>query len=233
VSRNHLAEVIGHRGAPRAYVENTVASFLCAIESGADAIELDVHATADGAVVVHHDPRLDFTHLGRKVGPAIADLTLSEIEEYGRSRSEPIPTLAQVLSLVGGRAKTYVEIKSPNIERLVVDVIHHGSASCAVHSFDHRASLRVRELASGLPTGILLTSYLVDPEHALIASHASDLWQQWEMIDQALVERAHAAKARVIAWTVNDVGAAKHLVALGVDGICTDVPADMERALAA
>jgi glycerophosphoryl diester phosphodiesterase len=226
-------EIIAHRGAPRAYTENTLPSFRCALEGGADAIELDVHATADGVVVVHHDPTLSLAHLGRREPvPAIASLTFAELEAAASAGHDRVPRLKEALELAGPRVTVYVEVKAPRIEREVVDVIRASSTPCAVHSFDHRVALRVRELAREIPTGILLSSYLIDPVGALRGAGARDLWQQWELIDEELVSRVHDAGARVIAWTVNASEVAESLAALGVDGICSDVSTDFVRELA-
>jgi glycerophosphoryl diester phosphodiesterase len=208
-------ELIGHRGAPRERPENTIASFLRAIDLGADAIELDVHATRDGVVVVHHD----FLVQERP----ITDLTAAEVAAI-RVSGEPIPTLADVLDTVGSRATVYVELKGRAIEQRVIAALARSSTAHTVpiHSFDHRAVARARALQPTLTGGILLVSYLVEPERALRAAGARDYWQEWTMIDENLVRTIHAAAGRVIAWTVNDPDQARRLVALGVDGICTD-----------
>lgn len=225
-------EIIAHRGAPRAYTENTLPSFRCAIEGGADAIELDVHATLDGVIVVHHDPLIGEAHLGRREpGPAIATLRYAELETLWDEGHERVPRLADVLDLAADQAVVYVEVKAPNIESRVIDVVRAGPARAAIHSFDHRVSRRVHELTDEIPTGALLSSYLIDPVGALRAAGARDLWQQWELIDRELIARVHEAGGRVIAWTVNDLSAAEMLRSLGVDGICSDVSADLVRAL--
>lgn len=217
-------EVIAHRGMPRQAPENTLAGFALAIEAGVDGIELDVHATRDGTVVVHHDPRLwqPESATGR-MGPAIATLTLDELR-LATPGASAVPTLDETLALVRGRAVVYVEVKAPRIEDAVVGCIARHQTPAAVHSFDHRVSLRVRELAPHLYTGILSASYLLEPERALRAAAARDYWQWWEMIDAPLVTRVHDAGGRVVAWTVNAPHAVERLAALGVDAICTDIP---------
>jgi glycerophosphoryl diester phosphodiesterase len=225
-------EIIAHRGAPRARPENTLPSFLHALELGADALELDVHATADGVVVVHHDPvPRAATSAPALAGRRIERLTHAELRTFAVADGTGIPTLAEVLAAAAGRAVVYVEIKGRGIEAPVVECIARSRAECAVHSFDHRAVRRVRELAPALPTGILLDSYLVDPVAALRAAGARDLWQQWEQIDEPLVAAVRAAGGRVVAWTVNGVPDAEALVAMGVAGICSDLPGEMARAL--
>lgn len=217
--------LIAHRGASREKPENTLSAFRRALELDADGVELDVHATRDGVVVVHHDPVPRGTpEDGALARRAIVDLSLDELAGFRIGDSERIPTLEEVLVLVGGRADVYVEIKGAAIEAAVVDVIRRSPAParCAVHSFDHRVPRNVRALAPEIRTGILLTSYLLDPMVALRDAGALDLWQQWELIDPPLVALAHEGGARVIAWTVNDRRRAGQLADWGVDAICTD-----------
>ncbi|HEX4935202.1 MAG TPA: glycerophosphodiester phosphodiesterase [Gemmatimonadaceae bacterium] len=217
-------EVIAHRGMPRMTRENTLAGFALAIEAGADGIELDVHGTRDGVVVVHHDPTLPPSpgappEVG---GMPIASLTLAELRRATRGGIE-IPTLDETLAFVDARVTLYVEIKALDIEgRVVSDLALHG-ARAAVHSFDHRVSRTVSAIARDIPTGILSSSYLLEPERALKGANARDYWQRWELIDAALVQHVHAAGGRVVAWTVNALGAVAHLRSLGVDAVCTDV----------
>lgn len=218
-----MPQIIAHRGVPRERRENTLPSFALALEAGATGIELDVHATRDGVVVVHHDPVVRALPDGSR--PAIAALSLAELAALAPSPDDRIPSLTEVLALVGTRATVYVEVKASGIEERVVDVIAGVSTECAVHSFDHRVVRRTGRLAPPLRLGILQTSYLIDPVRAMRDAGALDLWQQWELIDRELVERVHAAGGRVIAWTINDPARAGDLADIGVDGLCTDVPA--------
>ncbi|MDQ4079159.1 MAG: glycerophosphodiester phosphodiesterase [Gemmatimonadota bacterium] len=226
-------ELIGHRGAPRERPENTLASFLRALDLGADAVELDVHATRDGVVVVHHDavPRADTTEASLR-GRPIAGLTLAELSTY-HVAGEPIPTLADVLVAIVSRARVYVEVKGRGIESQVVDTIARATEveNVPLHSFDHRVVTRARAVDPRVQGGILSASYLVNPDRSLQAASARDYWQEWSMIDADLVQTIHAVGGRVIAWTVNDPEAARHLAEIGVDGICTDVLPIVGRAV--
>jgi glycerophosphoryl diester phosphodiesterase len=221
-------EIIGHRGSPRIYRENTLASFLQAFDDGAVAVELDVHGTRDGIVVVHHDPATNSR--SGDAGPviAIADAGIESLREVLIGGS-PIPTLSEVLAAVPERATVYVEVKAKDIELAVIAAIRSGQRSCAVHSFDHRVVQRVRALAPDIPVGVLQTSYPVDPIRPLLDVGARDLWQQWELVDEALVDGVHEAGGRVIAWTVNHEAVAERLIGWGVDGICSDTPAVMRK----
>ena len=184
---------------PRERPENTLPGFALALEAGVQAIELDVHATADGIVVVHHDPAV----AGRADGAArISAVPLEELRSLEGGHS--IPTLAEVLSLVDGRARVHVEIKAGRIEAPVIELVEPRSEWCAVHSFDHRIVAAVRRAAPSVRCGVLMSSYLLHPLGPLEDTGATDLWQHWSMIDEALVSQVHGRDGRVIAWTVND-----------------------------
>lgn len=222
-------EIIGHRGSPREYRENTLPSFQRAFAAGANSIEVDVHATSDGVVVVHHDPITSSQPGERGPSVVIASSALAALRAV-LVGGESIPTLTEVLATVPDGGTVYVEVKARSIEAEVIAAIRAGGRQCAVHSFDHRVVQRLGVLAPDVPRGILQTSYLVDPVRAMRDAGARDLWQQWELIDEALVALVHAEGGRLIAWTVNDADVAARLIAWGIDGICTDHPARM-RAL--
>lgn len=221
--RRRAAELIAHRGASHRRIENTLAAFAVALDERADAIELDVHATVDGVVVVHHDPVPHGIHAdGRPERTPIADLRYVDLATI-RIAGEPIPTLRDTLALVGDRAIVYVEIKGAGIERQVVAAIRANRARCAIHSFDHGAVAQCRGLAPEIPRGLLFERG--DPHDvidAMRAHDARDLWAESAMIDAALVEAAHSANKRVIAWTVNDASLAGRLAAMAIDAVCTD-----------
>ncbi|CAA9312721.1 MAG: Glycerophosphoryl diester phosphodiesterase [uncultured Gemmatimonadaceae bacterium] len=219
-------EIVAHRGTPRERTENTLRSFARALELGADGVELDVHATRDGVAVVHHDPvpravRAD----GRAEPRPIAALTAREVAALRFPDGDGIPTLDALLDLLGARATAYVELKGRDCDAAVLATLARHPTPAAVHSFDHRAVRRVSAARPALRTGLLLSSYVLDAPALLRAAGARDLWQEWEWIDAALVDAVHAAGGRVVAWTANDPGAVASLARLGVDAICTDVPA--------
>jgi glycerophosphoryl diester phosphodiesterase len=200
-ARRNPPEKISHRGAHQTLPENSVPAFLRAIELGADAIELDVHGTRDGALVVHHDP---------------------EVNAPGARRQQ-----IALLSAIGTAAFVYVEIKAPSIEPLVTRCIRESDARCAIHSFDHRIVKNVKTIFPALRAGILEVSRHIDPTLSLTATGAEDLWQDVSFIDEELVARVHSVNGRVIAWTANDANQWETLSRIGVDGICTDRIAEL------
>jgi glycerophosphoryl diester phosphodiesterase len=204
---------IAHRGMPRRERENTLPSFAEALASGAEGIELDVHATADGVVVVHHDPgTAGDIQIARTRWPALQSAT----------PGYRIPTLAEVCELVGQRAELFVEIKGAGIESEVLDVLQPYVGTAAIHSFDH--ALIGRIAARGVPhsLGLLFEDAVADVSALLAAHGAHDAWPNHAIVDARMVDDVHRAGARLLTWTVNEVREARRLRAIGVDGICTD-----------
>lgn len=215
------ALVIAHRGAAAYEVENSLAAFRAAAALGADAVELDVHATADGEIVVHHDPTLAGGH-------AIARLTAAQARAHRLTNGEPLPTLAEALQAAGARLGAWVEIKglAAEFDERLLRVLDRGPnpAGYAVHSFDHRIILRLGTRRPALPRGVLSAAYPVRPAALLEDAEATVLWQEAQLVDADLVAAVHAAGGRVIVWTVDDAERMRALLAQGVDGICTNRP---------
>ena len=215
-------ERIGHRGAPREFPENTLPSFQRAVERGANAVELDVHATIDGVPVVHHDPIVSRALDPGHAGLPLAAMTWQDVQRIELAPGVFVPSLDQVLELLAGRATIYVEIKGTAIEELVVDTIRRGRAHCAVHSFDHECIARVARIAPELRRGILFDEPPLDVQASMRSADAVDVWPHWPLVNDALVRAVREVGGEIITWTVNTPSAARQLLALGVHGICTD-----------
>jgi glycerophosphoryl diester phosphodiesterase len=194
----------------------------------ADGVELDVHATRDGAIVVHHDPEIP--GFG-----AISLLSRAEARQVRIRNGEPLPLLSEVLDLVGDR-DVHVEVKSLPEEHdgELLEVLDHGPAPqrYAVHSFDHRIVRRLGVCRPELKRGILLSAYLDDPVAAMRGVGATTLWQEWQQVDQDLVTQLHDAGFAIIAWTVNEIGDMERMARLGVDGLCGNYPDRIRVAIA-
>jgi glycerophosphoryl diester phosphodiesterase len=216
---------ISHRGLRHSAPENSIPAFLAAIDAGADAIELDVHGTSDGVLFVHHDASPAPADSAESASKAFAGMLSADISRIRLAGDVAIPTLDDVIEAVNGRAGIFIEVKAPEIEEAIVHCLkrHIGRIDqLAVHSFDHRIIRRLAGLFPSVRTGILQVSYLVDSCAAMRLSGASDLWQQVDFIDAALVTGVHACRGRVIAWTANTPDQWDRLESLGVDAICTD-----------
>jgi glycerophosphoryl diester phosphodiesterase len=226
-------EIIAHRGTPREHPENSLPGFARALALGVDGIELDVQLTGDRVPVVHHDAVLGRPGVGGPLdGRAIAELTRAALRTHELAPGVGVPTLHEVLDLVGDRATLYVEVKAANAASAVARVLAGAGARAPVHAFDHRVPRAVRALAPDTPIGLLAASYLLDTGAVLQSAGARDWWPHREMVDADLVGSVHAAGGRVIVWTVNDPAEAVALAAIGVDGLCSDVPEVVAAALA-
>jgi glycerophosphoryl diester phosphodiesterase len=216
----HRPRVLAHRGASGHAFENSLTAFRAARDQGADGVELDIHATEDGALVVHHDPSI--SGLG-----SIEDLSLAAVKTVLLPNGEAIPTLAEALQVLEG-LEVWVEVKSlpADLDSSLLAALNASPRPdlCRVHSFDHRIVRRLGELRPSLRRGVLSASYPLDPAAPMLAAGATALWQEASLIDAELVAAVHRKGGEVIAWTVNDAALARRLGALGVDALCGNYP---------
>lgn len=212
--------VIAHRGASGIEVENSLAAFRAAARQGADAVELDVHATADGELIVHHD--------GAVGGLNIPQARAREVTARRLSNGEPIPTLSEALAACGPALRVFVEVKTldPRWDDRLLEVLSAGPnpRGYAVHCFATHIVCRLGGKRPDLPRGVLSEVYQKDPARLLADAAASTLWQERRVVDEALVRAVHAAGAGIVIWTVDDPVEMARLIAWGVDGICTNFP---------
>lgn len=211
--------VIAHRGASSIELENSLAAFRAAAGQGADAVELDVHATLDGELVVHHDPSI----LGLPIGQARA----RDLAQLRLSNGEPLPTLSQALAVLG-QLKVFVEVKGldPKWDDRLLETLDNGPnpSGYAVHSFAFHVVKRLGIKRPNLPRGILSEVATRSPRQTLEDASAQTLWQERATLDEPLVKTVHGLGASIIAWTVDHPGDMERLVRWGVDGICTNHP---------
>lgn len=222
--------VLGHRGAPRDAVENTLAAFTAAREQGADGVELDVHRTADGALVVHHDA----------VAPGLGVLAAHDLAHI-RTALPHVPTLDEVFDVCAGLLVN-VEVKNspPDADfdpeeraaAAVVELVGRRSLhdSVLVSSFHLPTIDRVHAIDPDIRTGYLV---IVDPlplpgleiahEHGHAALHPYVAVLGPDHVDGA-VARARELGLALNVWTVNDPAELRRLAAAGVDAVITDTP---------
>ena len=219
--------VIAHRGASAYEHQNSLAAFRAAVRLGAGGIELDIHGTSDGALVVHHEPMLG--------GRPIRELSVAMVSRHRLPNGEPVPTLPEALVAAGRECRVFVEVKSlaPPHDAALFAALDGGPAPANyhVHGFDHRIVRRLTAARSGLVGGVLSASYPLDPWRQVSEAGARELWQQAPLIDAALVDGAHQRGIGLYAWTVDDPVLARLLAAMGVHGICTNRPDVIHQAL--
>jgi glycerophosphoryl diester phosphodiesterase len=231
---------IAHRGASAEAPENTLLAFQRALAAGADGVELDVQVTRDGVPVVCHDATLG--RVTRRSG-CIARLTRDELRGV-RIRGEPLPTLAEVLALTGGRAVAQIEIKHGVPVAPVVRAVQRARAAGDVifASFDAAIVDEVRRLAPGIPR-MLISGYrrlgraapaarveaLVPILAALGAAGVSI--DRRALPSPAFIPALKSRGQCVWCWTVNDPREMLRLAAWGVDAILSDDPALLRSTL--
>jgi glycerophosphoryl diester phosphodiesterase len=212
--------VIAHRGASAQEYENSLAAFRLAGRLGADGVELDVHATSDGALVVHHDEAIGGVH--------IPTSTVAAVRAQRLPNGEAPPLLDEALRAIDPRLRVYVEIKTlpPTWDAQLLAALDSGPhpAGYAVHAFDHRLLARLGALRPSLPRGVLSASYPIRPLVPLVDAGAVGFWMDRALVDGDLAALLHIAGAALIAWTVDDPIEMVRLAGLGVDGLCTNRP---------
>ena len=217
---------IGHRGAKGYEPENTLVSFEKAIEMGADGIELDVHLSLDGHLIVIHDETIDRTTNGKGV---VNQMTLQELKSFTINEKYKIPTLEEVLDLVKQRCFVNIELKNQDTAEKVVQLIEHCIAHkdwnndhFIVSSFDWNALQQVRFLNQNIRIGVLTETDL-----DLAISFARFLKAEALHSDFQLLTNEYTAKIQekgilVFPWTVNEKEAIQRMISFQVDGIITD-----------
>lgn len=241
--------LFAHRGGARIAPENTIEAFAAGLAAGADRLEMDVHATRDGHVVVLHDPTVDRTTDGTG---RVREMTLAELRRLDagarfagdggdfpfRGRGVRVPTLAAVLEAFPG-VPLNIEIKQdePQIEHAVLDVLDRFGAREQVLLAAEESTImaRIRAAAPDVPTSFSAADVLefVTAWHdgtlaayrpPGIALQIPPSFGEVQLVTAESVEIAHGMGLEVHVWTIDDPAEMTSLLDLGVDAIMTDVP---------
>lgn len=226
---------IAHRGASGIAPENTLAAFKKAIEIGVDAVELDLHGTADGEIVVIHDASLDRTTDYRGFINQTALETIKRADAGGwfgaEFAGEPVPTLAEALECIEDKTVALLEIKDPLIAEVVVAKIRetHALNLTVIISFHTTVLETVRALEPRIPTGWLIGSHNNDVPPEQLCQQLSELGSSLLNVNHQLItaEFAYEVRRRGIAlwcWTVDDVVRMREMKTFGVQGITSNYP---------
>ncbi len=235
--------VVGHRGAMGHAPENTMASFRKGAELGAPLLELDIHLSADGRLVVIHDDTVDRTTDGTG---SVGDLTAERIGRLDAGSwhgpefaGERVPMLDEVLDWARGRVGLVIELKLgpvwyPGIEEVLVSTLrqHQATAEVLVISFDHVAVQRVKQLDPAVKTAIMYGGRPLDPVGMARAAGADAVRPGHHTLTAEDVVACQTAGLAVIPWTVNDEASMRRVVSLGVDGMSSNYPELLSRVLA-
>jgi len=229
--------IMAHRGASAYRPENTLEAFSLAIEQGAGGIELDVHLTKDGEIVVAHDERLERVSDGAGY---INDHTLDELKSLNFGKLFPgspvcrIPTLAEVYSLVK-RSTLMINIELKTVERIYYELPEKLLALTAEYemqerviysSFNHYFLVQLKKADPTVKTGLLYELAMVDPWVYAKYTNADAIHPPYYVIAALpeTVARCHEHGIKVNVWTVDDPKLIKLMMQCGVDGIITNKP---------
>jgi glycerophosphoryl diester phosphodiesterase len=244
--------VAAHRGGAALWPENSLTAFRNALALGVDLLEADVHLTADGTVVVLHDPLLDRTTTG---AGAVRALTATEMARFrlrgadGQATDDPVPTLAQLLDLLKpSAAELLLEIKVDDrahsyagIEEKALALVRERQLGgrVMIMAFERETISRVRALDPGMRTVLLIGRGQVQRERVFPAEGVrwgvglgtTAMGFNHRLIDADVVAACRKAGVRLAAWTPNTEPDIQRVIGLGVDIVISDRP-DLARRLA-
>jgi glycerophosphoryl diester phosphodiesterase len=240
-------QIVAHRGIPTEAPENTIESFQCAVDLGADAVELDVRLTSDRIPVVYH-----YFYLDEKTtaSGAIFDYTFEQLKDVKvlcqknpSAKTGRISTLCEILDLFAGKIGLEIEMKGPEPEsaEIIGNVLHKYKGvwdTLEVTSYEPSLLLAIQNLCPGLATDLLFPR--------------SENWMKLDVVQHQAIHRARLARARGVhlhptqlsdtlvnalheqgleihTWDANDEQTLAAVVNLGIPRVCTD---EFKRALA-
>ena len=223
--------VISHAACGGHAPENSLAGIRKAIELGADAIEIDVQASADGVPILMHDLTVDRSTDG---SGKVAEMTLDQLKAL-RVSGEPIPTLSEVLDATKDNALLIMEIKAPGIEDSLARVVHEHNALGQVMawSFFPGALEGMRNAEPRVPCALLIS-----PEHLpkwpelkqmAIEMGCQGVSMFFAGINEDTGRECRLSGLSLYTWTPDSEGDITRVIELGVDGVCTNYP---DRAVA-
>jgi glycerophosphoryl diester phosphodiesterase len=239
--------VIAHQGGRGLWPENTLLAFERSLQLGVDVLEMDLRVTADGHIVVHHDPSVERT---TGADGLLRELTLEQVQKldagYGfgapsrpfRGQGLYVPTLLEVLDrFVEARLNLEMKEFEPSLARSLCSLLRkeNALARVLVASFDHEPMVAFREacpeVATSATTREGLLFYQLDRLHLsslfrspALAFQVPEYFGEIHVLRPAFLERARASNVRVQVWTVNEEEDLSRMLELGVDGILTDYP---------
>ena len=219
---------IGHRGAKGYEPENTLISFQKALDMQVDGIELDVHLSADGEVIVIHDETINRTTNGNGL---INMLSSRELKQFRINEHHEIPLLSEVFELVDKNCFINIELKSYETADKLVELIEKYVSEkkwnydhFLVSSFDWNALQQVRFLNDEIQIGVLTET---DLNLALAFAkfiQAKSIHPYFHLLNQENVSKIQAKEIEVFTWTVNELEDIEKIKSYKVNGIITDFP---------
>jgi glycerophosphoryl diester phosphodiesterase len=219
---------IGHRGASGYEPENTLISFEKAIDLNADGIELDVHLSLDGELIVIHDETINRTTIGKG---AVKELTLQELKKFHTSKNQEIPTLIEVFDLVHRRCFINIELKGIGTAKPVNNLINYyisdkkwESTDFLVSSFDWNMLEEFHTLNPKIRIGILTEESIKEALAFAKKVKAFSIHPDYVLLSKENVALMQENGFEVFPWTVNSEDAIQKVKSFNVKGIISNFP---------
>lgn len=234
-----LKKIFAHRGASAYAPENTLPAFEKAVDIGADGVELDIHLSRDGRLVVIHDEMLDRTTNGHGF---VKDFTLAELKKLDASKTMTnsgfcnlrIPTLGEVYELLADtELLVNVEVKNsiflyPGIleKALEAEAKYGMSGRVLYSSVNHYAMQELKRISPQSKTGLLYSTMLIDPWNAAMAANADALHPFFPCVANTpcMIPKCRKNGIAVNTWTVDEPEYIRAMFMLGVDSVITNKP---------
>jgi glycerophosphoryl diester phosphodiesterase len=219
---------IAHRGAKAYEPENTLQAFQKALDLHADGIELDVHLSADGHIIVMHDETIDKMTNGKG---AVNSFTLAELKSFLIAEKHVIPTLNAVFDLVDKKCFINVELKNADTSKNVVSLIEEYIAEknwnyghFIISSFDWDALQKVHNLNPNIPIGVLTEEDLDTALAFAVSIKAKAIHPDFQLLNAENVSQIQEKGFLVFPWTVNTEEDIQKVKSYKVNGIISDNP---------
>ncbi len=250
--KNNNITITGHRGAGALAPENTLAAIKEGLKYNVDRIEVDVHQSKDGKVVIMHDKTIDRTTNGKG---KIKDYTYEELLKFDagswfsdKFKGEKIPLLEEAIKLINGKAKFVIELKDgddyyPQIVEHVIGIIkkYHATDWCIIHSFKTDILEQVHQLEPDITLHKLFIGKLsllpvyvgagFVPEYYSFEKHPyiTEYSLNWQFANKRIINAIHQKGKKVNVWTIDDFEKFQKLKNLGVNGFITNKPNVINR----
>jgi glycerophosphoryl diester phosphodiesterase len=223
---------IAHRGASAYEPENTLRAFETAIRMGATMLELDLHLTRDGELIVLHDPEISRTTDG---AGDVSTLTLAEAQAFDAGKGEHLPSLREVIALARSRAQLYTEMKGLFTPEPLVELLRqeHFCDDVIAGSFLPWLPQKVKWLAPEVRTSLLFKDVdalrMIAWARSIGADYVHPCWedrdpQPHRLLTPEMIQEIRRAELGVILWHEERPDELRALARLDVDGICTNAP---------
>ena len=231
-----MSKVFAHRGFSGNYPENTMLAYEKAVEAGCDGIEMDIHLSRDGQVVIMHDADLSRTTNG---SGRIQDYTVAQLKELdagadfaGKYGTVRIPTLEEYLDYIRSTdVITNIEIKSEpgnfyDIEQKAVGLVRRYRLEERIifSSFNHYSMVLCKKLAPEIACGLLYGAAIAHPSSYAKNFGVEYMHPAFTELSPELIEDMKAGGIGINAWTINEEADIRRFWELGIDGIITNFP---------